>query len=187
MGPLFDECVWDDPRLARPSFSPPHSLVPGGEASHVKVHRQHPGMKSGKEKANSDFPSFEHRTMTAVCGEVLKFRGWRHGQWVQLVSNATTAKFLHTSDVIPQVRSLSAAVMKLCHFDAAAGFTFSQILSPWRKSHIRGGVTRGRRLVGTKIRSWRRNTVRVRWPAMAPLLLARLLHLFDCHSRRCWE
>ena len=62
--PLFDECVWDDPRLARPWFLSP-SLT-GGEASHVKVHRQHPGMKSGKEKANSDFPSFEHRTMTAV-------------------------------------------------------------------------------------------------------------------------
>ena len=81
--------------------------------------------KSGTEKANGDFPSIARsmtggeRTLAQVQG--LKHGRW-HGQWVQL-ANATTAEFLHTSDVIPQVRSPSGRVMKLCHFDAV--FTLS--------------------------------------------------------------
>ena len=80
--------------------------------------------KSGTEKANGDFPSIAP-SMTGGCAlaqvQGLEHGRW-HGQWVQL-ANATTAEFLHTSDVIPQVRSPSGRVMKLCHFDA--GFTFS--------------------------------------------------------------
>ena len=83
--------------------------------------------KSGTEKANGDFPSIA-RSMTGgrrrcALAQVQGLEQGRwHGQWVQL-ANATTAEFLHTSDVIPQVRSPSGRVMKLCHFDA--GFTFS--------------------------------------------------------------
>ena len=100
-----------------------------GEAHQLTTNRR--WRKSGREKANGDFPSIA-RTMTrGECAlaqvQGLEQAGRWHGQWVQL-ANATTAEFLHTSDVIPQVRSPSGGVMKLCHFDAT-GFTPSKILS----------------------------------------------------------
>ena len=108
---------------ARPGFSPLQGLKCGEPPTNTRWR------KSGTEKANGDFPSIARsmtgggRTLAQVQG--LKHGRW-HGQWVQL-ANATTAEFLHTSDVIPQVRSPSGRVMKLCHFDA--GFTLSKILS----------------------------------------------------------